>query len=156
MFISFICQYTTFGFVFKTIKDMNSSAIVFDSKAVTIYWNQPDQYLHVEWKGYAASSEYLAILQKQVDLTKEKKAAKIIYDLRKMGVVSAQDQKYTNEVYFPLVAASGSKYAGIIIPENIFGQASVHNILGNKNEKLFTAKLFSNTNDAISWLKQVA
>ena len=135
---------------------MSSSATVFDNKAVTIYWNQQDRYLHVEWKGYAASSEYLTILQKQLDLTKEKKAAKIIYDLRRMGVVSPKDQKYTNEVYFPQMAASGSKYAGIIIPENVFGQASVQNILGQKNESLFTAKLFSGTNDAVSWIKEVA
>ncbi len=135
---------------------MSSSAIVFENKAVTIYWNQQDKYLQVEWKGYASSSDYLAILQKQIDLTREKKAAKIIYDLRRMGVVSAQDQKYTNEVYFPQMAASGSKYAGIIIPENVFGQASVQNILGKKNEALFTARLFSGASEAISWLKQVA
>lgn len=135
---------------------MNSSAILFDSKAVTISWNQQDKYLHVEWKGYAASNEYLSILQKQIDLTREKKAAKIIYDLRKMGVVSPKDQKYTNEVYFPQMAANGSKYAGIIIPENIFGQASVQNILGQKNEALFTAKLFSGTSEAVAWVKEVA
>jgi hypothetical protein len=135
---------------------MTSSAIVFDSKAVTIYWNQPDKYLLVEWKGYAASSEYLTVLEKQLDLTREKKAAKIIYDLRKMGVVSAKDQKYTNEVYFPQMAANGSKYAGIIIPDNIFGQVSVQNILGQKNESLFTAKLFNSTSEAVAWIKEVA
>ncbi len=135
---------------------MTSSATVFDSKAVTIYWNQSDKYLHVEWKGYAASNEYLTVLEKQLDLTREKKAAKIIYDLRKMGVVSAKDQKYTNEVYFPQMAANGSKYAGIIIPDNIFGQVSVQNILGQKNESLFTAKLFNSTSEAVAWIKEVA
>jgi hypothetical protein len=127
----------------------------YDSKAIRIDWDKVNKYIHVEWKGYASNTEYLEILGKQLALTKEKKAAKILYDLRKMGVVSAENQKYTNDVYFPEVAKAGSKYAAIIVPENIFGEVSVNSILGKTNNALFEAKLFKDSSSATKWLIQI-
>jgi hypothetical protein len=126
----------------------------YESKAVHIGWDKVNRYIHVEWKGYASNTEYLEILGKQLSLTKEKKATKIMYDLRKMGVVSAENQKYTNEVYFPEVAKAGSKFAAIIVPENIFGEVSVNSILGKTNNALFDAKLFKDNSSATKWLIQ--
>jgi hypothetical protein len=128
----------------------------YESKAIHISWLPQDRFIHVEWRGYASNSEYLEILAKQLSLNVQKRATKILYDLRKMGVVSAENQKYTNEVYFPEMAQSGSKYAAIVIPENIFGQASVNNILGKKNEALFEAKLFKDYHSAAKWLADIA
>ena len=128
----------------------------YESKAVSISWNPEGGFIHVEWKGYATSAEYLEILGKQLDLTKQKRAANILYDLRKLGVVSAENQKYTNEVYFPQVSAAGSKRAAIVVPEGAFGALSVNSILGKKNEALFEAKLFKDTESARQWLTQTA
>lgn len=137
------------------METLSSSKILFESKAVAISWNEVDRFLHVEWKGYSGNAEYLDILAKQLDFTKKKQAAKILYDLRKMGVVSADNQKYTNETYFPEMAKAGSTYAAIVIPENIFGEASVNTILGKKNEALFDAKLFKDTTSAVNWLRSI-
>jgi hypothetical protein len=130
--------------------------ICYESKAIQISWLPRDRFIHVEWRGHASNGEYLEILAKQLSVTKQKKATKILYDLRKMGVVSAENQKYTNEVYFPQMAQAGSKHAAIVIPENIFGQASVNNILGKKNEALFDAKLFKDYPSAAQWLAEIA
>ena len=71
-------------------------------------------------------------------------------------MVSTDNQEYTNEVYFPQMAQAGSKRAAIIVPENIFGEASVNSILGKKNEVLFEAKLFRDTDSARQWLTRTA
>ncbi|MBC7919581.1 MAG: STAS/SEC14 domain-containing protein [Ferruginibacter sp.] len=128
----------------------------YESKAVNISWNSEGGFIHVEWRGYATNAEYLEILAKQLAFTKQKKAGKILYDLRKIGVVSAENQKYTNEVYFPQMAQAGSKHAAIVIPESVFGEMSVNSILGKKNEALFEAKLFKDTDSASQWLTQSA
>ena len=72
-----------------------------------------------------------------------------------MGVVSIDNQKYTNEVYFPQMAQAGCKYAAIIIPHNIFGETSISNILGKKNEALFESKIFQDLNSAQIWLSEI-
>jgi hypothetical protein len=137
------------------MSSVSTTETCFESKAIHISYNKQKNFIHVEWKGFASNSEYLEILTKQLQLTIQKQADKILYDLRKMAVVSTENQKYTNEVYFPQMAQAGSKYAAIVIPENIFGQASVNSILGKKNEALFEAKLFNNHQAAIEWLSQV-
>jgi hypothetical protein len=132
-----------------------STEVYYESKAITVSWNVEGKFIHVLWKGFATSTEYLNILAKQLSFTKEKRAAKILYDLRMMGVISGENQKYTNEVYFPQMAQAGSKHAAIIIPENIFGEVSVNSILGKKNEELFDAKLFKDNKSAVDWLKKI-
>lgn len=134
---------------------MNSTSLsesYFENKAIRITWNPEGGFIQVEWKGYATNREYLEILAKQLALTKQKKADKILYDLRKIGVVSAENQQYTNEVYFPQMAQANSKRAAIVVPESIFGEASVNSILGKKNEALFEAELFKDTDSARQWL----
>ena len=128
----------------------------YESKAISISWNPEGGFIHVEWRGYASNAEYLEILGKQLALTKQKKAANILYDLRKLGVVSVDNQKYTNEVYFPQMSEAGSKRAAIVVPEGAFGALSVNSILGKKNEALFKAKLFTDTDTARQWLTQPA
>ncbi len=135
---------------------MSSSEILFQSKAVVISYNPDGKFIHVEWKGLCSNSEYLEILAKQVDFTKKKKAAKILYDLRKLGIISVENQKYTNEIYFPQISAAGSKHAAIIQSDSVFGKASVNNILGKKNEVLFQSSVFNDTAKAVEWLNSIS
>lgn len=134
----------------------NSTEKLYESKTVLISYNSEFKFLHVEWKGLCGNIEYVEVLSKQVIFTKLKRASKIIYDLRKLGVISSDNQKYTNEVYFPQVSAAGSKYAAIIQSENVFGKASVNNILGKKDELLFQACMFNDTKQAIDWLNSLS
>lgn len=133
--------------------------ILFDQKHVVISYHSLDKYLYVEWKGFATNDQYREVLSRQIDYTKKYGAAKICYDLRKMAVISTENQSYTNEVYFPEVSKAGSKFAAIILPDvNVFGKASVEAILGKKNEALFKAEVFQGENSApaaLAWLKSV-
>ncbi|MEL6538819.1 MAG: hypothetical protein AAFQ98_25610 [Bacteroidota bacterium] len=126
--------------------------VLFENRSITLSWDTQGQFLHVEWKGYAASDGYREILLKQLELTREKHARRILYDLRNMGVVSRENQNYTNEEYFPAVARAGNKIAAIVVPENIFGEVSVKAIMGERNEGLFMSKIFESTDEAREWL----
>ena len=138
---------------------MNATCLIeshYESKATRIIWNPEGKFIWVEWKDHATNREYLEILAKQLALAKQKEAELILYDLRKMGVVSACNQQYTNEVYFPQMAQANSKRAAIVVPEDVFGEASVKLILGKKNETLFEDKLFKDANSARQWLTRTA
>lgn len=126
--------------------------VLFENRSITLSWDREGDFLHVEWKGYANDEGYLEILSKQLELTKEKNARKILYDLRHMGVVSQTNQDYTNQEYFPAMSKAGNKKAAIIVPENIFGEVSVGAIMGKRNSELFEAEIFNDTDPARNWL----
>lgn len=127
---------------------------LFDNRSINLGWDTEGNFLHVEWKGFANDEGYLEILHKQVELTKKHGATKILYDLRKMGVVSQKNQEYTNKEYFPTVSRAGNKIAAIVVPQNIFGEVSVSAIMGARNEELFDAKIFPEPESAKEWLQQ--
>ncbi|MEL6538537.1 MAG: hypothetical protein AAFQ98_24155, partial [Bacteroidota bacterium] len=126
--------------------------LLFSNKSIVLSWDNKGSFLHVTWKGYANDQGYLDILAKQLELTKERKASKILYDLRNMGVVSQANQAYTNEKYFPSMSDAGNKKAAIIVPENIFGEVSVSAIMGKRNSELFEAEIFGELDTAREWL----
>ncbi|HAA13659.1 MAG TPA: hypothetical protein DCE41_18980 [Cytophagales bacterium] len=133
---------------------VQTSEVLFENRSITLAWDHKGQFLHVEWKGFANNEGYREILLKQIELTREKRARRILYDLRNMGVVSRDNQAYTNEEYFPAVSRAGNKVAAIVVPENVFGEMSVSAIMGARNEALFQAQIFDDPGPAKAWLEK--
>jgi hypothetical protein len=126
--------------------------ILFENRSVTLSLLE-NTVLLVTYKNRASNEEYRLNLTKQVELVRQHRLAKAVFDLRKMGVVSAENQQYTSEVFMPQITKAGLKHSALIVPEDIFGEASAKNVTSRvKNEVVFSIHHFKDLNQGLEWL----
>jgi hypothetical protein len=124
---------------------------LFENRSITL--SLLEGILLVMYKNRATNEEYRANLDKQVELVRQHRITKVVFDLRKMGVLSAENQQYTSQVYMPQITQAGLKHSAMIVPEDIFGEASAKNVTSRvKNEVVFSMHYFKDLNQALAWL----
>ncbi|CAA9303110.1 MAG: hypothetical protein AVDCRST_MAG56-5603 [uncultured Cytophagales bacterium] len=129
--------------------------ILFENRSVTLSLLEGTMLL-VTYKSWANSEEYRLNLDKQVELVKQHRLTKAVFDLRKMGVISSENQHYTSQVYMPRITQAGLKHSALIVPEDVFGQASAKNVTNRvKNEVIFSVHYFNDLNHGLAWLATV-
>ncbi len=125
--------------------------ILFENRSVTL--SLLEDILLVIYKNRATNEEYRVNLDKQVELVRQHRLTKVVFDLRKMGVLSAENQQYTSQVYMPQITKAGLKHSAMIVPEDIFGEASAKIVTSRvKNEVVFSMHYFKDLNQALAWL----
>ena len=125
--------------------------IMFENRSISL--SVLEGILLVTYKNRAANEEYRLNLDKQVELVRQHRFTKVVFDLRKMGVLSAENQQYTSQVYMPQVTKAGLKHSALIVPEDIFGEASAKNVTSRvKNEVVVSLQYFKDLNQALAWL----
>ena len=125
--------------------------ILFENRSVSL--SMLEGILLVTYKNRATNEEYRLNLDKQVELIRQHRFTKVVFDLRKMGVLSAENQQYTSQVYMPQISKAGLKHSAMIVPEDIFGEASAKNVTSRvKNEVDVSLHYFKDLNQALAWL----
>lgn len=126
--------------------------ILFENRSVTLFLLDGG-ILGVSYKNRASNEEYRLNLNKQVEIVRQHRITKALFDLRKMGVLSAENQQYTGEVYVPQITKAGLKHSAMIVPEDIFGEATAKNVTNRvKNEVVFSMHFFKDMNQGMAWL----
>ena len=124
---------------------------LFENRSVTL--SLLEGIMQVTYKNRATNEEYRLNLDKQVELVRQHRITKAVFDLRKMGVLSAENQQYTSQVYMPQISRAGLKHSAMIVPEDIFGEASAKNVTSRvKNEVVVSLQYFRDLNQALAWL----
>ena len=125
--------------------------ILFENRSVTL--SGLAGILLVVYKQRATNEEYRVSLDKQLELVRQHRFSKVLFDLRKMGVLSAENQQYTSQVYMPQITKAGLKHSAMIVPEDIFGEASAKNVTNRvKNEVVYSMHYFEDFDQALAWL----
>ncbi|WP_448520063.1 hypothetical protein, partial [Rhodoflexus sp.] len=86
-------------------------------------------------KGFQPSSVYREQAEKQLEALARFRAHGIIWDLREAEVIGKEDQDWTVNEWQPRAAALGYRRGAIIVPENIFGQLSVKQVISQINNQ---------------------
>ena len=125
--------------------------ILFENRSVTL--SVLAGILLVVYKQRATNEEYRVSLDKQLEFVRQHRFSKVLFDLRKMGVLSAENQQYTSQVYMPQITRAGLKHSAMIVPEDIFGEASAKNVTNRvKNEVVYSMHYFEDLDQALAWL----
>lgn len=129
--------------------------ILFENRSVTLSLIGQDILL-IAYKNRALNDEYRLNLIKQVELVKQHKCTKALFDLRKMGVLSTDNQQYTSEVYMPQIAEAGLRHSALIVPEDVFGEASAKNVTNKvKDNVVLSMRYFNNFPEGLEWLESL-
>ena len=107
----------------------------------------------MQWKDFASSEEFKTGLNTGLDLLVERNTGNWLADLRKMDVIDPDDEKWSNEDWFPRALAGGVKKMALIPSEDIFNKLSVENIMNEVTGTDLVVHYFEDVEEAKMWLK---
>lgn len=127
--------------------------VYFETDYLTVHYNEEFNGVLMEWKTFTTSEELKAGLNKGLACINEKKLTKWLADVRELGAISEEDQKWSNEDWFPRALQSGIKRMAVIVSDDIFNQMTVEEIMLKVKAQDFISQYFDSVDKAKKWLK---
>jgi hypothetical protein len=126
--------------------------IYFDNQFATVRWDEPLGAVLFSWKQFADGDDFRSPISAGVDLLAKKKGRKWLGDLRNLGPVALDDQKWSAEVWFTRATALGMAYLALVSPRKVVAQMSVKTILNKVQGRDLVIAHFDELEDAARWL----
>jgi hypothetical protein len=123
----------------------------FENNIVTIEYLSDINAGQGIWKGHALKDQYKEGMMKALELIKEKKVERWIADLTDLGVISGENQKWTNEVWFPQVLQAGLKRMAIVVSKDVLCNMATKNTMSKVADNVYSKYLDSRA-DAKAWV----
>ncbi len=120
-----------------------------------IFWLEDANCVKMVWKKFARGKEFREGLNKGLELIIKKKSDRWLADLRKMQVLSLEDQQWSNEVWFPRAIEGGIRKMAIVKPASALAKMGVKNIMNKVGSIELKTAYYDNEKEALSWLTEV-
>jgi len=135
---------------------------LFEEKYGTLEYDSSVPCITASFNGFMSSEQFRSFLNKGLDHLIEKRQIhdKILWlaDTSKHVVQPDKDTKWVSEEWNPRALKGGIRHVAFVLPENVFGNASVkryaeHN--NNKPEDQMEIQMFGDINSAKQWFKNL-
>jgi len=130
--------------------------VYLDEPWVSIRWDATHKCVFTEWKAFANSAEFRAALMRALDAIKDHRAVVYLSDTRKVKVVVHKDQDWANQVWVPLLKASGVKRFALVTADSGLGKATVEDVIDRVDSKGLLMRHFDSIAAARSWLAEIS
>ena len=125
-----------------------------DDRYARISLNKETGSITLQWKGYVPSEAYRRILDTGVQLALEHQVKFWLADLRQMGVILRDDERWTTSDFMPRMAKAGLERLAILTSTDLFNQMSVDRIMDTSIPILpFQVAYFDDIVTARVWLQ---
>jgi hypothetical protein len=132
-----------------------SNKVYLDAPYASVRWHGEGQWVFVEWKAWANSTEYRAVQEAVLLALRENRASRNLIDATHARVVSGDDQVWLIEDWIPRAAAAGRRWTAIVMPKSALGRTIAENIDRRQQPTATTVEYFETVEDAAAWLSSV-
>lgn len=127
--------------------------VYFDHPGVAVVtWDPTLEAVHVEWQGWASSSEREACLDAGHRALTEHHAARWLVDGRAMKAIKQADQDWIDRSWFPRVLAAGLRKMAMVVPKSSLAMMNVQDILNRVPDPRLDVAYFVSVEEAREWL----
>lgn len=129
--------------------------MIFEDKPfLTIQWRDDIGSVYMKWKRFIDGEDFRFGLNRGLDLAIEKKTDRWLADLRKLEVVTPEDQAWSTDDWFPRAVAGGVRRMAIIVPESTLAKMAVNAIMktAENNHRALVTHYFESVDAAEAWL----
>ncbi len=120
---------------------------------ITIAYNQQNQQLEVDWKGFQNLSSIQNGCMKMLDILKKKNCAKVINDNRNVQGTWSEAAEWVGIEWFPQMEKAGLRYFAWVFSPSTFSQLSAKKAINMKEGKV-TTQFFTDISSANKWLTE--
>lgn len=120
-----------------------------------VTWDSATKAVHLEWQGWADSSEIVALNEAGLRALIEHHGSRLLSDSRAMKVIKQADQDWINQDLFPRAFAAGLKRVAVVVPTRDLAMINLDSIAGRIPDTL-AVEYFATVDEAREWLKRPA
>jgi len=132
-----------------------SIEIIRDDDKVRMEVDHGRSLITTTWQGYVPSPDYRAILLQLLDLITEHELKLWISDSTKMGVILRSDEKWSLEVYTPMLLKGGLRRLAIVRSTDFFSQTASERMVDATTGKVpYVVEFFNDKEAALAWLEK--
>ena len=131
--------------------------LVSENECGQVYWNTDLLCVEIAGKRYADSAQYRAMLERALQLLKDRRAKKLLADTATMGVtMSAEDMVWTEMDWFPRCLKAGLKYFAMVMPKALGAHMTVDKFSQkfDPDSSGFLRRFFTDVTEAKEWLRK--
>lgn len=134
---------------------------LFEEKYGTIEYDSTVPCITASFNGFMSSDQFRSFLNKGLDYLIEKKQShdKILWlaDTSKHVVQPDKDTKWVADEWNPRALKGGIHHVAFVLPENVFGNASVKRYADNTLQKKdeMQVQMFGDINSAKEWFRNL-
>ena len=127
--------------------------IYFKEEFATIYIEEAQSLIHIEWNGPVNSPDYRITLEIALELAKEKKLTCWLANMQYIGTVAISDHAWTKDEWFPKFLETTMKKAALIVSKDRYSQLAVQETIEEKKLcKKMQYQEFTELQSAKAWL----
>jgi hypothetical protein len=104
------------------------------------------------WKGYATSREFRDANERILGVIAERKATKLLGDIREFVLSGADDQNWLTSDWIPRAVQAGIRNVALITPVFYFNRVAVENVGQRLDKEALILQHFDNRDAAREWL----
>lgn len=130
----------------------HSGDVHLDEPWLTITWDGEHRWVYAEFKRFANSTEFRAGVMRIIDAIRQRHAAALISDNRRLEGVVYEDQLWLRDTWVPMAVASGIKRIGVVVAHQGLGKIATEEIIGRLGKTEFATRTFESVSDAQKWV----
>ena len=127
---------------------------IFENDYVTLWYYPEKRIVHHQFHKFLHGDPFREALTEGTNTLKQYGAHKWLSDDRQNSALLAEDQEWSDTVWFPKTKAAGWKYWAIILPTKVVGQLNMKRIAKKRTEQGVITKFFDELDEAMAWLEQ--
>lgn len=126
--------------------------LLYETDYLTITWDEKLKCAIVKRVGFVVGEDFRYHNLKLIEIFQERKISKFISDVTEMKVISPDDQKWFDMIFFPNLYQAGLRYMAILEPKSAITKLSVGAIKKIANQAGVEVKQFSSFEQAAVWI----
>jgi hypothetical protein len=126
---------------------------VIENEYITLWYHKDAKIVHHRVHKSIPSDVFRAILDKGVEIIKEKKAKKWLSDDKNSIELKSEDLEWGSQDWFPRASSAGMKFWAIVMPDRVEGKKTMKVAIDDAGKRGLKIEIFDDFDEAFKWLK---
>ncbi|MBZ0307623.1 MAG: STAS/SEC14 domain-containing protein [Anaerolineae bacterium] len=132
-----------------------SKETILDTEYATLWYYPESKIMHHVFHKYIHGQEFRQVLEKGLEVFKERGGQKWLSDDRKNSALPTADMEWGLKDWNPRVWAAGWRYWAVVMPDKVAGQMNMNRLMKENIEMGLTIQVFDDADEALKWLESV-
>lgn len=133
--------------------DLSRGDLVFFNQpgVAVVTWDPTFKAVHVEWLGWADSTEFAAVLEAGLRALTEHDGSRWLADCRNQRAIQQPVQEWIDRDWFPRALTGGLKRMAVVMAKRVLARMNLEDVLARVSGKLDVGT-FETVSEATEWL----
>ena len=129
-----------------------SPKVITDTEFATLWLHADTNVIHHQFKKYIHGPPFREVLEAGLVLMVNQHCTKWLSDDSNNGAITPEDEKWSQNDWFPRMMKAGWKHWAVLPPTKVVGQMNIKRFADTYRKLGLNARIFTNETEALTWL----